>query len=169
MVRLNALSFRRTQPMGYCCDGEPPMPNDDALLGMNASAPLPVTTRNPSRTALARDGAAKTLLNRDFIDHRRASQSACACSLATAGLRSATLGCRIQRLAPFKGFMRRNSTAKPVLAKGTRQISRQALQLKRVDGGECMIIYPACRGIGQNLKESGGAEWEDSTPPCMRD
>ena len=63
--------------------------------------------------------------------------------------------------------MRRNSTVKPALVKGTLQSSLQALQLKRVDGG--MIIYTAGTAAELDKTYRGVAEpeWEDFTL-CMR-
>ena len=75
----------------------------DALLGMNASAPLPVTTRRVGRTGWAQFGAAKILLTPRWF--------------------------RIRSMAAWEGLMRRSTTVKAALAKGTEQISLQALLL----------------------------------------
>jgi len=47
------------------------------------------------------------------------------------------------KIGSFTGFMRRNSAVKPALTEDPLQISLQDLRLKRVSGGECMIIYTA--------------------------
>jgi hypothetical protein len=130
---------------------------------MNASAPLPVTTRSVGRTALAPFGAAKTRLTRLWF--------------------------RIRSLAPRNGLVRRSSMVKPALAKGTLQISLQALRLSRVVGGECINhqhsrhtaaasdvstlagIMPPCRDEAIPVwmgrlrtfgAKSGGVQWEHS-------